>query len=55
MFLNFFHMDYSKLEGDFMTIENVPKSARMSYESSVMKKTLLRVLPQLLYKGILDS
>lgn len=55
MFLTFFHLDYSKLEGDFMAIENAPKSARMSYENPVMKKNLLRVLPQLLYKGVLDS
>lgn len=48
-------MDYSEMVGDeFTDPEKMLIVARKIYQKPEMKSILLRVLPQLMYKGILD-
>lgn len=53
--LIFFYMDYNNMaEDDFMDPAKMPKLARIAYEHPDMKRILMRLLPELMYKGVLD-
>lgn len=53
VFMTMFHMDVENSD-DFGDMEAVPKMARATYEIPVMKRALQRILPELMYKGLLD-
>lgn len=51
-----FYMDAENLgDIDFADLTQTPLIARMSYEEPEMKSVMLRVMPELMFKGILDA
>lgn len=54
-FLTMYYMDYSKLaDMDFTKKSEMTQIAKSMYEGETLKGILMRILPDLMYRGILD-
>lgn len=53
--LSFFHFNMETMtEFDFMDPENMPKAARATFEEPEFKSALMKIMPELMYKGVLE-